>query len=272
MEDRIDYILENIVNKTFVEMAQELGITKQAVHQYVQTHPNEINTSAILKRISIGQEQWKPLVYQGMKFEKYYISNFGRIYVDTNRKLLDTNCDYITIYYNRKKYVFLIDVVLYQLFMIPIDYNALIIKLDRYGYKVKSMLLEPIKNEFNSHFIDVMSLPNELWKGMRYNLDDVDYDFSDLYLISNLGRIYSLRWCSLVKASSVGYPHIRFQTPEIDMNIMVNRAVAYNFIPNYDNKGFVLIKDNNPLNCCVDNLAWCDFNDAILNYHKNKSK
>lgn len=270
MNDRIDYILENITKKTFLEMANELGITKQAVHQYVQTHPDVFNANAILKHISYENEYWKPLTYQGMLFERYYISNYGRIYVDTNRKLLDVSSDYITIFYNRKKYTFLIEIVLNQLFEIPIDYRQLIVKMSKYGYKIRGTLLEPIASEYHNQFKKFNVLPNEEWTGLKYSLDGVNYDFSDLYFISNKGRIYSKRWCGLMKASSVGYPHIRFQTDTIEMNIMINRAVAYNFIPNPEKKEFVLIKDNNPLNCCVENLGWCDFNDAIINYHKNK--
>lgn len=267
MEDRIDYILENMATHTICDMAKELGITKQAVHQYIVTHEAELSTDAILKRLSIGNEVWKPLVYKGTLFKRYYISNYGKLFNCARRKLVNTNVPYLTIVAGRDKFNIQIDRAVAEVFGTKIEFSELVDKLENISYKIRCDLIDGYNQEFAKAYLNKYSLPNEKWTGLKYQLAETEYDYSDTMYISSMGRVFSIRWGRFVKTARQGYPHIAFRYKNRLVHIMINRAVAYNFIPNPKNKPNVIILDNNPLNCQVDNLIWGEFQDAIDNYH-----
>ncbi|HRF69797.1 MAG TPA: NUMOD4 domain-containing protein [Candidatus Pelethenecus sp.] len=90
----------------------------------------------------------------------------------------------------------------------------------------------------------------EVWK------DTVGYE--GLYLVSNLGKVYSLRRNKVYKEfiEKNGYNRISVIKNGVRKKELVHRLVAKTFIPNPQGKLCVNHKDNNRSNNKVDNLEW----------------
>ena len=85
-------------------------------------------------------------------------------------------------------------------------------------------------------------------------------EFSDLYMVSNLGNVMSLHrknYGGILKtALSRGYKILMLKNKKIKKSISVHRLVALAFIPNPQNKDQIDHIDGNKTNNCVDNLRW----------------
>ena len=122
-----------------------------------------------------------------------------------------------------------------------------------------------------------------LWK-------DID-GYEGLYLVSTEGDILSLprdvetrnasgkitvhRKAKLLKPHLRGnkglfYPAVTLTKNGEPISYSIHRLVAMAFIPNPNNLPEVNHKDENPLNCNVDNLEWCD-HQYNIEYSKNKA-
>lgn len=98
--------------------------------------------------------------------------------------------------------------------------------------------------------------------------------YEDLYLVSNMGRIYSAprktTHGGILKQAltTTGYYFVNLSKGGQVKPKYVHRLVAMSFIPNP--KGYEIInhKDENKLNNTVDNLEWCDNKQrkAVLQY------
>ena len=88
------------------------------------------------------------------------------------------------------------------------------------------------------------------------------------YLVSNYGRIKSLKWSGIYgkhpegyirkqRTDAFGYKYIMLCTNGENKRMSVHRAVAMAFIPNPDNLPQVNHKDETRDNNIVDNLEWC---------------
>lgn len=102
----------------------------------------------------------------------------------------------------------------------------------------------------------------EIWKPVT--------GFENFYEISNKGRIKSLRrkvniWNGqrtleeriLAAATSpLGYKRICLRNGKNKRRVFLHRLVAYEFIPNTDNKPQIDHIDGNPSNNSVENLRW----------------
>jgi len=101
----------------------------------------------------------------------------------------------------------------------------------------------------------------EVWKDIK--------GYEDLYQISNLGRVKSIR-NNIIKKPSVlpkGYLQICLNKKGKSKYVSIHRLVAQAFIPNQNNLPCVNHKDCNPQNNNVSNLEWISYKDN--NNYKN---
>lgn len=94
----------------------------------------------------------------------------------------------------------------------------------------------------------------EIWKGMIYN----NIDYSDKFLISNQGNVYSKYFNRNIRPhiDQNGYYRWVTKIKGKPINFGVHRAVACTFIPNPNNLPQVNHKDCNKLHNFVTNLEW----------------
>lgn len=105
----------------------------------------------------------------------------------------------------------------------------------------------------------------EIWKDVP--------EYEGLYQVSTKGRVRSLDRTYQTKRSVSYHNKGRILSPNINNSgylylclcngkkhwyAKVHRLVALAFIPNPNNLPEVNHKDGNKLNCCVDNLEWCN--------------
>lgn len=91
------------------------------------------------------------------------------------------------------------------------------------------------------------------------------------YFVSEDGKIYSTvtnKW--LKPSNNKGYLRVHPHVNNKHTNLWVHRLVAEAFIPNPENKPFVLHKDNNPLNNHKDNLCWGTQSENIQQAYNQK--
>ena len=70
-----------------------------------------------------------------------------------------------------------------------------------------------------------------------------------------------------------GYPKVKLSVNNIAKRYFLHRLLAQAFIPNPDNKPFVLHKDDNPKNWKLDNLYWGTYEDNVRDcWDVNKKK
>lgn len=91
----------------------------------------------------------------------------------------------------------------------------------------------------------------EIWKDIP--------GYEGLYQVNQWGEIYSLYTNKKLKWSlhKDGYKQYNFHKNKTAYIMTAHRAVALAFIPNPNNFPLVNHKDENKLNCYIDNLEWC---------------
>ena len=109
----------------------------------------------------------------------------------------------------------------------------------------------------------------EQWKDIIIEKNGVTYDYSELYQVSNFGRVRSLdrvdsRGHKLkgkiirCKPRENGYVYVGLhKNGEKQQLFTMHRLVATMFIPNPENLPIVNHKDEDKYNNNVDNLEWC---------------
>lgn len=107
----------------------------------------------------------------------------------------------------------------------------------------------------SERWLDLKDLPNEIWK------DIINYE--NLYKVSNYGRVKTLAR-HRVKESIMrcefnkGYPRLSLSKNNKSKHYFIHTLVAQAFIPNQTYLPEINHKDENPMNCKVDNLEWCE--------------
>lgn len=83
--------------------------------------------------------------------------------------------------------------------------------------------------------------------------------YEGLYMVSNIGRVKSLRKHVIMvqRYDRYGYKRVGLRNKDGLKTFSVHRLVAMAFIPNPDNLPQVNHKDEDKTNNCVDNLEWC---------------
>lgn len=96
--------------------------------------------------------------------------------------------------------------------------------------------------------------------------------YEELYKVNEYGDILSSYTNKILKysISQDGYKQYNLHKNKKAYIITAHRAVALAFIPNPDGFPLVNHKDENKLNCFIENLEWCDFSYNI-NYGENKA-
>lgn len=91
----------------------------------------------------------------------------------------------------------------------------------------------------------------EIWKPVT--------DYENLYNISNLGNVFSIRSQRNIKPTknSKGYLIVGLCKDKKRKNWLVHRLVAEAFIENPQNYPEINHKDESPLNNKASNLEWC---------------
>lgn len=99
----------------------------------------------------------------------------------------------------------------------------------------------------------------EEWKDIIFIDNNILYDYSGLYKISNYGRIMSVKRSKIMKYAikKNGYCQICLRKNRNKKNFLVHRLVALVFLENTNNLSQVNHKDENKENNRVDNLEWC---------------
>ena len=109
------------------------------------------------------------------------------------------------------------------------------------------------RNVVDKTYRQVILLPKEEWREVK--------GFEGMYMVSNQGRVLSLRkdGKQLLKQAytPAGYFRVCCHTRPAAKHIFVHRLVAEAFIPNPDNLPFINHRDEDRGNNSVDNLEWC---------------
>lgn len=112
----------------------------------------------------------------------------------------------------------------------------------------------------------------EIWKDIQ--------GYESKYQISNLGNVKSLNYRKTgipklltPKINKKGYMWVSLSDGKNPRPFLVHRLVAMAFLTNPNNYPEVNHKDENPLNCNVDNLEWCTHLYNVrysFNLHKDR--
>lgn len=95
--------------------------------------------------------------------------------------------------------------------------------------------------------------------------------FEGLYMVSSLGNVLGVKRQKKLTPldSHHGYKRVQlYKDGVLIKTAAVHRLVAEAFIPNPSKLPEVNHKDENPSNCCVDNLEWCDHTYNINYGHR----
>ena len=118
---------------------------------------------------------------------------------------------------------------------------------------------------------EIIDLEGEEWRDVHV-IKGVN--FFGYYQISNKGRMKALDRHYYDKLGRKGFHHGGIMSPSknskgylsvvlivngVWRSVLIHRVVAEEFIPNPNNLPCVNHKDENPLNNCVENLEWCDY-------------
>lgn len=104
----------------------------------------------------------------------------------------------------------------------------------------------------------------EIWKDIK--------GYENIYKISNLGRIKSLKKGGLILSlkNASGYINATLKNNNNISYCKVHRLVAQTFIPNPLNKPCVNHIDGNKHNNCVENLEWVTYKENFEHAKKHK--
>ena len=111
----------------------------------------------------------------------------------------------------------------------------------------------------------------EIWKDIKFfdNKNNVEWDFTGLYQVSNCGRVKSLIGKEKILSPTVrkeGYKYVKLSLGGgQDKMFYIHRLVGFMFVENDnpDTKICINHKDENPSNNFYENLEWCTYSENI---------
>lgn len=97
---------------------------------------------------------------------------------------------------------------------------------------------------------------NEIWKDIE--------GYEGLYQISSNAEVRKIKpngEYKILKSSigGSGYPRVSLRNDKKSKMMLLHRLLAKAFIPNPNNLPCINHKDENPLNCSLQNLEWCTY-------------
>lgn len=100
----------------------------------------------------------------------------------------------------------------------------------------------------------------EIWKDIIIEKNGVLYDYTGLYQVSNLGRVYNSKKGRLMKLTknNKGYLVVALSKNGKQKSFYIHRLVATAFIPNPNNLPCINHKSEIKTENHVTNLEWCD--------------
>lgn len=114
----------------------------------------------------------------------------------------------------------------------------------------------------------------EVWKDIKFtDTDGIEYDYTGLYQISNMGRVRSMNYnhtgkeklLKINKFVDKNYYYVTLRKNKKSKVHRVHRLVAHMFLERKDGQTQVNHKDEDGSNNHVDNLEWCT-TEYNLNY------
>jgi len=92
----------------------------------------------------------------------------------------------------------------------------------------------------------------EIWKEI--------VEFEGMYLVSNLGNVYSMKTKRIMKpyADKLGYKRLILRKDKKSLGRLIHRLVAEAFLDNPKCFPIINHKDEDPTNNHLSNLEWCD--------------
>ena len=128
----------------------------------------------------------------------------------------------------------------------------------------------------SERWFQLKNLKNEIWKDLKVLKNNKLYCYTNLYKISNYGRVKSLgifhgktnnffnkEHILKARTNKCGYVMYHLCDYGKSNDITVHRAVATTFISNKNNKKQVNHIDGDKSNNRVDNLEWCSASENI---------
>ena len=96
----------------------------------------------------------------------------------------------------------------------------------------------------------------EIWKDIE--------GYEGLYQISSNAEVRKIKpngEYKILKSSigGSGYPRVSLRNDKKSKMMLLHRLLAKAFIPNPNNLPCINHKDENPLNCSLQNLEWCTY-------------
>lgn len=129
---------------------------------------------------------------------------------------------------------------------------------------------QPATRGLHFKYYEDLDLPGEIWKNAKCDKDGLIYDFSDTYLVSNMGRIKEKDTGNITYGYNAGQEYLYIQINKISFG--VHRIVATTFIPNLENKPTVDHINTVRTDNRVSNLRWFDRNEQINGNEITKEK
>jgi len=108
---------------------------------------------------------------------------------------------------------------------------------------------------------------------------DID-GYEDRYLIGDCGQVLSLARSGCgknnklmsIQINNCGYKTVLLSHDGKRKRHLLHRLIAFAFVPNPQNKGFINHKDGDKLNNCIDNLEWVTRSENVCHAMKSGLK
>lgn len=114
-------------------------------------------------------------------------------------------------------------------------------------------------------------MEKEIFKGMKYFTNGELKDYSEFYVISNLGKIKGVKIGKILKTriNERGYEDVRCSVGNKKITVNVHRAVASTFLFKEFDNDVINHKDSDKKNNNVNNLEWCTQQHNVIHAINN---